>query len=144
MKSLRFRSASFLTLSLLLVTVAWWGCGGGGGNTTGGEPASTETAAGGTTTPPLPAVASLEFGKTVYTARCVVCHGESGKGDGPAGKVLNPPPRDHTNKAYMTALTDDAIRTTIREGKGAMPPHKEILSDVELESVLLYVRSLAV
>jgi mono/diheme cytochrome c family protein len=152
MKSFRYRSASLLAVSLVLVGAAWWGCGGGGeqATPTGGE-TGTATPSGGETGTATPQVAtsaatepSLEVGKQVYMARCAICHGEGGKGDGPAGKVLNPPPRDHTNKAYMSTLTDDQILETIRNGKSAMPPHKELLTQVELESVLLYVRSLAV
>ena len=44
-----------------------------------------------------PAVASAgdaAAGKTPYTTNCVSCHGETGKGDGPVGLVLQPPPPD--------------------------------------------------
>ncbi len=148
MNSLRHRSTGYLLASLLLVTVAWWGCGGGGG----GETGSGERPADQTETPPSTggqvATApsgppSLEIGKGVYVQRCALCHGESGKGDGPAGKALNPPPRNHTDKTYMDTLTDDQIRQTVMDGKGAMPPHKALLSQTELESVVLYVRSLS-
>jgi mono/diheme cytochrome c family protein len=142
MNSVRGRSTGFLVGSLLLVTLVWWGCGGGGGQETGetstpaaeAPSAETETAA---------VEPSVDLGKTVYMQRCATCHGESGKGDGPAGKALNPPPRDHTNKEYMDTLTDDQIRTTVMDGKGAMPPHKALLNDAELTSVVMYVRSLS-
>jgi cytochrome c5 len=149
MNTLRGRSTIYLLASLLLVTVAWWGCGGGG---------TTERAGGGTEEPETetePAGGegegegmaegeiSLAVGEGVYLQRCALCHGETGKGDGPAGRALDPQPRDHTNGEYMNTLTDDAIKTQIMDGKGAMPPHKDLLTDNELESVVLYVRSLS-
>lgn len=144
MNSVRSRSTGFLIGSLLLVTLAWWGCAGGGDQEA--EETSTpatETPAAEPETQVAAAEPSLELGKKVYTDRCVMCHGESGKGDGPAGKVLNPAPRDHTDKAYMSTLTDEQIRTTVADGKGAMPPHKALLTDAELTSVVMYVRSLS-
>lgn len=40
-----------------------------------------------------------ELGKIEYEYHCVVCHGESGKGDGEMGKVLVRPPADLTQLA---------------------------------------------
>ena len=144
MNSIRSRSTGFLIGSLLLVTLAWWGCGGGGGQET--EETSAPATEAPSAEPPAEvatAEPSLELGKQVYMNRCVMCHGESGKGDGPAGKALNPPPRDHTSKEYMSTLTDEQIRTTVSDGKGAMPPHRALLTDAELTSVVMYVRSLS-
>ena len=33
-------------------------------------------------------------GKVIFDTNCMTCHGMTGKGDGPAGTVLDPPPRD--------------------------------------------------
>ncbi len=38
--------------------------------------------------------ADAAAGKTVFDANCSSCHGTSGKGDGPVGAALNPPPRN--------------------------------------------------
>src|SRR5690606_33946750 len=38
------------------------------------------------------AVPDLEAGAKLYQARCSACHGEQGKGDGPAGAKLEPAP----------------------------------------------------
>lgn len=35
-------------------------------------------------------------GKPLYAVHCVVCHGIKGKGNGPSGKALVPPPTDFT------------------------------------------------
>jgi cytochrome c oxidase cbb3-type subunit 3 len=148
MNTVRGRSTIYLFASLLLVTVAWWGCGGGTSEQAGGESGQAEESTGGgesageMETPALDEI-SLATGAGVYKARCTMCHGETGKGDGPAGRALDPSPRDHTNAEYMNTLTDEQIKSQIMEGKGAMPPHKDLLSEVELESVVLHVRSLS-
>ena len=38
-------------------------------------------------------------GKKIFEGKgtCVNCHGKTGEGNGPAGKVLNPSPRNFTN-----------------------------------------------
>lgn len=40
-----------------------------------------------------------EIGKNQYEAHCRICHGVGGKGDGPAGRVLDLNPRDLTQMA---------------------------------------------
>ena len=42
----------------------------------------------------------LERGRIVYTQYCRACHGDSGKGDGPASSGLRPPPRDFTRGLF--------------------------------------------
>jgi high-affinity iron transporter len=89
----------------------------------------------------------LEAGHATYKQYCVACHGEGGKGDGPAAGVLKPPPRDHTDRAYMDTLTDKQIADVITmggaiKGKPLMPSHPQIRGD-ELTSLVAYVRSLS-
>jgi len=57
----------------------------------------------GTITPPVDVNAEskstpekITKGKTIFETNCVSCHGTEGKGDGVAGKTLNPPPRNFT------------------------------------------------
>jgi mono/diheme cytochrome c family protein len=88
-------------------------------------------------------MASGDLGVQVYTARCVLCHGPNGKGDGPGAASLNPKPRNHTDGAYMNARTNEQLLEVIRGGKGAMPAWGNILSDAEIHAVLRHVRSLA-
>jgi mono/diheme cytochrome c family protein len=86
-------------------------------------------------------------GWEIYKANCVACHGESGKGDGPGAGVLKPPPRDHTDYAYMSTLSDKEIGDIIKmggaiKGKPLMPSHPQIHGE-DLEKLVAYVRSLS-
>jgi mono/diheme cytochrome c family protein len=89
----------------------------------------------------------LEKGRGVYKTYCVACHGETGKGDGPAGGVMKPPPRDHTDRAYMSTLTDKQITDVIQmggamKGKPLMPSHPQIKGD-DMAALVAYTRSLS-
>lgn len=86
-------------------------------------------------------------GREIYKANCVACHGETGKGDGPGAGVLKPPPRDHTDRAYMDTLSDKEIGDIIRmggaiKGKPLMPSHPQI-NGPDLAALIAYVRSLS-
>lgn len=52
----------------------------------------------------------------IFTQRCSVCHGASGKGDGAGAAALNPKPRDYTDAAWQKSVTDDVLTKVILEG----------------------------
>lgn len=141
---------------LVLVNAFAVGCGGGGGESA--ESASTEGDAGhgdmgGETEGEMGGgedmgggdgmTASARAGEAIYKAKCVLCHGPQGKGDGPGAAALDPKPRNHTDGSYMNARTNEELLTVIRDGKGQMTPWGNILSDEEMHQVLAYVRTLA-
>jgi cytochrome c oxidase cbb3-type subunit 3 len=88
-------------------------------------------------------------GKVLYGQFCAVCHGASGKGDGPTAATLFPKPRDHTDAAYMGSV-DDAYLYRVVDGGGAsvgksplMPPWGGALNEQDLKDVIAYVRTLS-
>ncbi len=87
-------------------------------------------------------------GKAKYQEVCGVCHGQSGKGDGPTAAALPVKPRDHTDADYMGKLTDKQIFDTIKLGGEAvgkspiMPKWGGLLTDQQIEDLLAYIRSL--
>jgi mono/diheme cytochrome c family protein len=96
---------------------------------------------------PAVSPAVLERGKAIYKANCISCHGESGKGDGPGAGILKPPPRDHTDHAYMSTLSDKEIGDVIQmggamKGRPLMPSHPQI-RDNDLKALVAFVRSLS-
>ena len=91
---------------------------------------------------PIPAdEKSIAAGKKVYVAQCLSCHGEAGKGDGPAAKDLNPKPRNLSDPKIQEQ-SDGSIFWKLTEGKAPMPTFSKLLSEDERWQVINYVRTL--
>jgi len=58
----------------------------------------------------------LSEAQAYYNARCVVCHGTTGAGDGPSADSFNPRPHNQTDPAWQASVTDDQIREIILRG----------------------------
>ena len=86
-------------------------------------------------------------GAEVFAERCVDCHGESGRGDGPDAAALSGSVADLTDQANMAMLSDSQIFTTISDGVGdphdGMPGWAEELTEEDRRAVAGYVRTLA-
>jgi mono/diheme cytochrome c family protein len=90
---------------------------------------------------PVPGGAkAVEAGKKVAQVNCVLCHGESGKGNGPGAAALNPKPADWTSKRVQDE-SDGEIFWKISNGRGPMPSWKH-LPETDRWSVVHYIRSL--
>lgn len=92
---------------------------------------------------------NLAEGKKLYVANCSSCHGDTGKGDGVAGRALPAKPADHTNGAFMNALSDKWLVDIISKGGGAvgksnfMPGWGGSLTEKQIQEILAYIRSIA-
>jgi mono/diheme cytochrome c family protein len=88
-------------------------------------------------------------GKKYYVTYCSGCHGESGKGDGPAAVSLPVKPTNHTDGTVMNQLPDKFLFEIISKGGSAvgkspfMPAWGSQLRDKQVQDVIAYVRSLA-
>ena len=100
---------------------------------------------------PLPAYE----GRGLYVSYCQLCHGTSGKGDGPLAKAMKISPADLTTTVRSRS---DTILLRIITGKGrqtitgrdrhnllsnAMPEWKDIFSESQLKSLIAYLRFLS-
>ncbi len=55
-------------------------------------------------------------GMAVYKANCAVCHGDAGRGDGPAGKALVPPARNLVEGKWKQGGSSVDLFNTITKG----------------------------
>jgi cytochrome c oxidase cbb3-type subunit 3 len=73
-----------------------------------------------------------------WQQNCTSCHGTLGRGDGPQGPMLHA--ADLSRPDWQAATSDEAIATTIRQGRGKMPafplPEATILRLVQLIRML--------
>ena len=139
------RKLSILIVSILLPTLGIACAFGDAESSTPASPVAGRSPASTSAGPASPA--ALERGKALYKTHCTGCHGDTGKGDGPAAGVLKPPPRDHTDKAYMETLSDAEMARIIKlggaiKGKPLMPSHPQFKDD-DLGALVAFVRSLS-
>jgi mono/diheme cytochrome c family protein len=88
-------------------------------------------------------------GKKLYLTYCSSCHGDNGKGDGPAAQSLPVKPANHTAGAVMNQLTDKFLMEIISKGGSAvgkspmMPGWGGQFKENQLRDIVAYVRSIA-
>jgi mono/diheme cytochrome c family protein len=90
-------------------------------------------------------VRAAQSAADLYAEKCAACHGDTGKGDGPAGAAMTPPP-----VPFSTALkgkSDSWIGTVITKGgpavgmTPAMPPHPTLSGD-QVTALIQYIKGL--
>lgn len=67
-----------------------------------------------------PSAAAVSEAQQIFKSRCVMCHGEAGKGDGAAAAALNPKPRDLSSAEWQKSVTDEHIEKIILGGGQAV------------------------
>lgn len=90
----------------------------------------------------------IAAGKQVFMQICTPCHGQEGKGDGPASVALDPKPRNLTEPGYMAGLNDRYLfelisRGGVAVGKSPLMPAQAGLAAQDITNVIAFVRSLS-
>jgi mono/diheme cytochrome c family protein len=99
-------------------------------------------------TPP-PAAGEAGAGRALYMEACALCHGETGRGDGPSAAGFATRPSDFTDGRLMNPLPDEFLINVILNGgpaeglSSAMPPFRDHLSDAQVRALVTYLRTLA-
>ena len=87
----------------------------------------------------------LTTGRTVYQGRCALCHGKEGGADGKMAAIIKDPPPVNLK---LSRAPDEYLRLIIAKGGGAMgrsprmPPWGEDLNKAEIDSVILFLKTL--
>jgi len=88
---------------------------------------------------------SKRIGRAIYLGRCALCHGKSGRGNGKMVRIIkNPPPFNLT----LSRVDDHYLYNIIYKGGEAMnrspkmPPWGKDLNEQEIESLILYLKTL--
>src|SRR3974377_2272397 len=63
-----------------------------------------------------PAAVSLQDGQRIFEAHCPVCHGPSGRGDGPGAEVIRQKMTDFTDPVAMRRVNDRFLFEIINKG----------------------------
>ncbi len=87
---------------------------------------------------PTPEV--LAHGKFMFENVCITCHGPKGAGDGHVTALFPKPPSLMTQK--VRDWPDGQLFHRPKRGQGSMPSHARQVDDVDIWSVVLYVRQL--
>ncbi len=89
---------------------------------------------------------NIAKGKALYEGKgtCVNCHGPKGDGQGPAGAILNPSPRNFTNCAFHKKRKDGELFWVIKNGSpgtGMVPLIGSAINEEEAWTIINYERS---
>ncbi len=88
-------------------------------------------------------------GKRLFDHYCLVCHGETGEGDGFNAYNLDPRPHSLADSTYISVISDAIIEEVIaRGGRGVnksvlMPAYANTLSKEQIQYLVKYIRTLA-
>ncbi len=80
-------------------------------------------------------------GEEIYSLYCFACHGETGFGDGAAGGSFGVKPANFHDPKFLKQ-TDGSIFWKLSNGKGNMPPFKEILKEEQRWQLVVYLKEL--
>ncbi|RDH92006.1 MAG: hypothetical protein DIZ77_07805 [endosymbiont of Seepiophila jonesi] len=100
------------------------------------------------TSPVFSASSKAYEGNKLFNTTCFLCHGKSGKGDGPLTGKLDTPVTDLTNGGHVSQMTDRElfriIQGTMAHGtvNKSMPRWGLAISEPQIHSLVAYIRFL--
>jgi mono/diheme cytochrome c family protein len=97
----------------------------------------------------LSVAAATPDGKQLFTQHCASCHGDTGKGDGPAARYVWPKPRDFTRGLFKVRSTPDGemptdadlLGTLVRGMPGSPMPSFAYLTDADRQALVAHLKT---
>lgn len=80
--------------------------------------------------------------KKMFDDECASCHGKQGRGNGRAGRDMDPRPTDITKPEFLDEHSDEDMFKKIIEGDGEMDPYRDIFTDEQIHAIIAYTRQL--
>lgn len=84
---------------------------------------------------------AIEAGESLYQVYCWACHGETGFGDGAAGGAMGSQPANFHDD-QVRSQPDGSLFWKISEGRGNMPPFRDVLSEEQRWQLVSFIRKL--
>ncbi|WP_460637536.1 c-type cytochrome [Larkinella harenae] len=85
---------------------------------------------------------TLAQGEELFMEFCSSCHGETGHGDGAAGRALGAKPADF-HAPDVVKQTDGSLFWKLSNGRDNMPPFKDVFSEEQRWQLVAYLRNLS-
>jgi len=91
---------------------------------------------------PVPANANtIALGQKLYVSNCMICHGQTGRGDGPGAAALEKKPAD-LGARIKAGETDGELFWKITEGRSPMLSWKGSLTEIQRWELVNYIKTL--
>ncbi len=84
--------------------------------------------------------ANLKLGASSWAKNCASCHGKTGLGDGPKGRMTKTFPGDFSGAAFQ-GFSDGDIFYQTKFGRGEMPAYDKKIPDNEIWAMVHHMRS---
>ncbi len=84
--------------------------------------------------------ANLKLGASSWAKNCASCHGKTGLGDGPKGRMTKTFPGDFSGAAFQGFSDGDMFYQT-KFGRGEMPAYDKKIPDNEIWAMVHHMRS---
>lgn len=82
-------------------------------------------------------------GREIYVAKCQACHGERGRGDGPAARALPKKPKDFSSAAYWASVDEAQVKRVITGGLPGTIMRGFPMPADQLDQLLAYLKGFA-
>jgi mono/diheme cytochrome c family protein len=84
--------------------------------------------------------ATLKLGLSSWSKNCASCHGKTGLGDGPKGRMCKTNPGDFSSAEFQ-ASTDGELFYRTKAGRGEMPAYDKKIPEAEMWALVHQMRT---